>query len=158
LFHPLGRGPDRCPARCGEQAAARRAFIDEAIKCFDVEAYRAAIVLSWVGAAHIIQEHIVTSHLTAFNTAGALRAAKATPKSAASKFVPVKTIKDFGPIGEADMLQLCQDSGILHKAEKKILQERLDLRNQCGHPNPLQIAEHAVAFHIEILMLSVYSK
>jgi hypothetical protein len=136
----------------------RRAFVDEAIKCFDVEAYRAAIVFSWVGAAHIIQEHIVANHLTAFNAAGAARAAKALPKSAASKFVPVKTIKDFGPIGEADMLQLCQDAGILHKAEKNILQERLDLRNQCGHPNPLQIAEHAVASHIEILMLNVYSK
>lgn len=136
----------------------RRAFVEEAVKCFDVKAYRAAIVLSWVGAAHIVQEHIVTHHLAAFNAAGAARASKASPKSLAANFSPVKGVKDFGPIGEADILQLCQDAGILHKAEKKILQDRLDLRNQCGHPNPLQIAEHAVASHIEILMLNAYSK
>jgi hypothetical protein len=136
----------------------RRAFVDEAIKSFDVKAYRAAVVLSWVGAAHIIQDHIILKHRVAFNAAGAARATKATAIGNKYNFVAVKSEKDFGVIGEADMLQLCQDAGILHKAEKKVLQDRLDLRNQCGHPNPLVIAEHAVASHIEILMLNVYSK
>jgi hypothetical protein len=136
----------------------RRAFVEEAIRCFDVRAYRSAVVLSWVGAAHILQEHIVQNHLAAFNAAGLARAAKANPKSSASNFIPIKSTKDFGVIGEADMLQLCQDAGILHKAEKKLLQDRLDLRNQCGHPNPLEIAEHTVAFHLESLMLNVFSR
>lgn len=136
----------------------RRAFIDEAIKSFDVKAYRAAIVLSWVGAAHIIQDHIILHHRTAFNAAGAARVTKAAASGNKYNFSPVKSAKDFGVIGEAEMLQLCQDASILHKAEKQILQDRLDLRNQCGHPNPLVIAEHAVASHIEILMLNVYSK
>jgi predicted nuclease of predicted toxin-antitoxin system len=56
------------------------------------------------------------------------------------------------------ILWVCQDASILHKAEKQILQDRLDLRNQCGHPNPLVIAEHTVAHHIELLMLNVYSR
>lgn len=138
--------------------AQRKSFVEEAIRSFDVGAYRAAVVLSWVGAAHILQEHIVANHLSAFNAAGVARAAKAPPKSAASKFVQIKSIKDFGQLGEAETLQLCADGGVLHKAEKKILQDRLDLRNQCGHPNPVQIAEHAVASHIELLMLNVYSR
>jgi hypothetical protein len=136
----------------------RRTFVEEAIKSFDVKAFRSAVVLSWVGAAHIIQEHIVSNHRTAFNAAGLSRVAKAASNGNGYSFTPVKSLKDFGVIGEADMLQLCQDASILHKAEKHVLQDRLDLRNQCGHPNPVVIAEHTVAHHIELLMLNVYSR
>ncbi len=136
----------------------RRAFVEEAIRCFDAKAYRSAVVLSWVGAAHILQEHIVANHIGDFNAAGLARMARAASNGKTWSFTPVRTIKDFGTMGEADLLQLSQDASILHKAEKKILQDRLDLRNQCGHPNPLIVAEHAVASHLEILMLNVYSK
>lgn len=136
----------------------RRAFIEEAIRCFDAKAYRAAIVLSWVGAVHILEEHIIAKHRSAFNAAGAARAAKTATSGTPFSFVSVKSLKDFGTIAEGDLLQVCQDAGILHKAEKKMLHDRLDLRNQCGHPNPLVFAEHSVAFHIEQLMLNVYSK
>lgn len=136
----------------------RQSFIEEAIKSFDVGAHRAAIVLSWVGAVHIIQEHVIKSQRLAFNEAGAARAAKVSAAGGDFIFSPVKTLKDFGTIGESDFLQVCQDAGILHKAEKQQLTERLNLRNQCGHPNPLAVAEHVVASHIEILMRNVYAK
>jgi hypothetical protein len=136
----------------------RQVFVEEAIKSFDVGAYRAAIVLSWVGAVYLIQEHVVNLHKVAFNRAGVARATKAASSGSNFNFSPVKTLKDFGTIGEADFLQLCQDAGILHKAEKQQLTERLNLRNQCGHPNPLVVAEHVVASHIEILMRNVYAK
>jgi hypothetical protein len=136
----------------------RRAFLDEAILAFDVRAYRAAVVLAWVGAMHILQEHIVAHHLASFNSAGLARAAKAISAGDKHAFVPIRTLKDFGALGEAEVLQISQDAGILHKAEKHTLHERLDLRNQCGHPNPLVIGEHTVAHHLEILMLNVYSK
>lgn len=136
----------------------RRLFVNEAIKSFDVKAYRAAVVLSWVGAVHILQEYIALNHVKAFNDAGIARQTKAAARGINYTFLPVRTTKDFGVIGESDMLQLCQDAGILHKAEKQLLQDRLDLRNQCGHPNPITIAEHTVAHHIEILMLNVYSR
>jgi hypothetical protein len=128
----------------------RRRFVEEAVTCFDAEAYRAAVVLSWVGAAYIIQEHIVSKHLAAFNTAGLSRF-----KSA---FRPIKLVKDFGAMKESDMLQLCQDAGILDKAEKQQLQARLDLRNHCGHPNSVIVAEHVVASHVEMLLLNVFSR
>lgn len=136
----------------------RQKFLDEAIRAFDVKAHRAAVVLSWVGAAHILQEHVAGHHRPAFNAAGTARAAKYAAAGKMFNFAPIKTIKDFGTIGEADMLQICQDAGVLHKAEKQMLEERLNLRNQCGHPNPIVIAEHTVAHHIEILMLNVYAK
>jgi hypothetical protein len=59
----------------------RKTFVEEAIKSFDVKAYRAAVVLSWVGAAQIIQDYIVSKHCAAFNAAGLARAAKAASNS-----------------------------------------------------------------------------
>lgn len=136
----------------------RRAFLEEAVRSFDVKAYRAAIVLSWVGAVHILQEHIIANQKSAFNAAGAARAAKYVAAGKVFNFVPIKSAKDFGIIGEADVLQICQDAGILHKSEKQMLEDRLKLRNHCGHPNPLVIGEHSAANHLELLIVNVYSK
>jgi hypothetical protein len=129
--------------------AERRRFLEEAIGCFDAGHSRAAIVLSWVGAAHILQEHIVTHHLTAFNAAGVDRF---------PNFKPIRNIRDFGPLTEDDILQLCQDASILSKAEKQELKERLGLRNRCGHPNPLVVEEHVAASHVATLLKNVYTR
>lgn len=127
----------------------RRRFLEEAIGCFDAGHSRAAIVLSWVGAAHILQEHIVAYHLAVFNIARAAR----FPQSK-----PIRNIKDFGALTEDDLLQLCQDASILSKAEKQELKERLGLRNRCGHPNPLVVDEHVVASHLATLLNNVYAR
>jgi hypothetical protein len=137
--------------------AHRRHFLEEAVMSFDTKSYRAAIVLSWVGAAHILQEFVVTFHLAAFNSAAVARAKKQSDPRR-KQFIPIRGIKDFWSVEESDMLQLCQDAGILDKAEKQELQARLDLRNRCGHPNAVVVAEHTVAAHIESLLLNVYSK
>jgi hypothetical protein len=100
----------------------------------------------------------MAKHKSAFNTAGAARAAKYAAARKTFNFVSIKSIKEFGTIGEADVLQICQDAGVLHKAEKQMLEDRLNLRNQCGHPNPLTIGEHSVANHLELLIVNVYSK
>jgi hypothetical protein len=122
----------------------RRRFIEEALLSFDARAYRAAIVLSWVGAAYIIKKHIAKNHLSAFNAAGVARFK--------NKF------SSLDELAEAKMLQVCQDAGIFDKAQKQELGERLDLRNRCGHPNAVNVAEHVVAAHIESLLLNVYSR
>ena len=47
-----------------------RAYVEEAIVCFEVKAYRAAIVFMWAGAVAVLQEHLVSeaTRLAAFNT------------------------------------------------------------------------------------------
>lgn len=127
----------------------RRAFVQEAIDCFEAGLNRAAVVLSWVGAAWILQNHVLNNALKPFNASLAARFPKAKT---------IKTIKNFVPLGEADFLQVCEDAGIIDKAEKKQLQQRLDLRNDCGHPNNLTIGEHQVASHLEFLLQNVYEK
>jgi len=72
------------------------------------------------------------------------------------KFQKVNKIEQFGRLQEGDFLLILEDIGMLHKNVKQQLEDRLKLRNACGHPNPLKIGEHTVGSHIEILMNNVF--
>lgn len=128
----------------------RRRFLEEALICLDAKAYRAAVVLAWVGAVHILQQYVVNHHLAAFNAAGAAR----FPKD----FRAIRNVGDFGRTKEVDFLLLCEDASILGKSEKQELGDRLNMRNRCGHPNSLSFKEHAVASHVETLISTVYDR
>lgn len=134
----------------------RKRFLQEAVACFEAKQWRAAVVFSWVGAAHILQEHVFGKHLAAFNAAGVALTGSGSPKF--KDFKQIKSMADFDSLKEADFLQIGQDASVISKSEKAELKERLDLRNRCGHPNPIVVGEHAAANHIEVLILNVYSR
>lgn len=125
-----------------------RAFIEEALLCFDIGCFRAAIILSWCGAVALLQERVVTQHLTAFNSEAARRD---------SKWKPARTCEDLGRLREFDLLQVLENINVLSKSVKLELEARLKLRNSCGHPTELRVSEANVAAHIESLLLNVFS-
>ena len=58
---------------------------------------------------------------------------------------------------EHDFLDVCEALGVFGKNVKQVLQnECLILRNACGHPNSLTIAENSVAAHIEKLIKNIF--
>jgi hypothetical protein len=59
---------------------------------------------------------------------------------------------------ESEFLVVLEKLSVIGKSVKKQLEQCLDLRNGCGHPNSLKIAEHVVASHIEILILNVFAR
>jgi hypothetical protein len=44
-----------------------RAFVEEAVACFELELYRAAVVMSWLAAVDVLKKEVLQSHLSAFN-------------------------------------------------------------------------------------------
>jgi len=128
-------------------------FVEEAITCFESRQYRASVVLSWVGAVSVLYDHVVALHLPAFN-------AEATGRSAGSKhpWHPAKNADDLSRMKESEFLVVLEKLSLIGKSVKKQLEQCLDLRNGCGHPNSLKIAEHVVASHIEVLVLNVFAK
>lgn len=126
-----------------------RDFVAHAITCFEFKEYRAAVVLAWVGAMALLYDHVVSHALVAFNAEAIRRD---------SKWKPAKTTDDLALMGEFDFLQVLHAISIIGKNVKQELEPRLKLRNGCGHPNSLQIAEHVVASHLEILTLNVFAK
>ncbi len=125
-----------------------RSFLTEAIVCAEQSLFRAAVVLSWVGAMALIYEKVISHHLTAFNA----EATKRDPKWKAAK-----TADDLGRMKEATFLEIAQHISLIGKNVRQELDGCLKLRNSCGHPNSLKVGPNKVAAHLEILALNVYA-
>ena len=125
------------------------AFVEEAILCFEAKHYRAATVLSWVGALSVLYNHVIAHHLAAFN-------AEALRKD--SKWHAAVVADDLARMKERNFLDVIEAISVIGKSVKKELIACLDLRNGCGHPNSLKIGEARVSAHIEILILNIFSR
>lgn len=125
-----------------------QAFVEEAIVCFEARQYRAAVVLSWVGAVSVLQKYVELHKLSDFNT-------EATKRN--SKWKTAKTADDLGLMKEDTFLDILQAISVIGKNVKQELKKGLMLRNGCGHPNSLKLAEHKVSAHVEDLMLNVFA-
>ena len=124
------------------------------MKCYEAHLYRAAVVLSWVGAVRVLYDHVVAHHLPAFNAEATKRQNPKQP------WKPAKNADDLARMKENDFLEILPVISVpgVGKNVKEQLQKGLQLRNSCGHPTSLQIGEHTVAAHLEILVLNVFSK
>lgn len=125
-----------------------RTFLMEAIVCAEQSLFRAAVVLSWVGAMALLHDQTVVAHLSSFNA----EAAKRDPK-----WKPAKTRDDLGKMKEATFLDVAASISLVGKNVKQELDGCLKLRNSCGHPTSLKIGSNRVAAHLEVLALNVYA-
>jgi hypothetical protein len=123
-------------------------FVEEAVECFESRKFRAAVVLSWVGAVSVLHHHVVSYHLPAFNAEALRRDAKWTN---------AKNTDDLARMKEADFLDVLVALSIIGKNVKQELEGCLRLRNGCGHPSSLKIGEARVSAHIELLILNVFA-
>ena len=125
------------------------AFLAEATECYERGLHRAAVVLSWVGALSVLQEFVIQHHLADFNK-------EATRRNSGWK--AAKTRDDLSRMKEHEFLQVIDSISLIGKSARQELEKRLQLRNGCGHPNSLKIADNTVAAHIEVLILNVFSQ
>jgi hypothetical protein len=124
-------------------------FVAEAVGCFEEKRYRAAVVLTWVGAVSLLYDHVVQHRLADFNAEAVRRDAK---------WRAAKNSDELARMKEHDFLQVIEALSIIGKNVKGELEGCLKLRNGCGHPSSLRIAEHRCASHIEVLVLNVFEK
>ena len=124
-------------------------FVEQAIQCFEAEFHRAAVVLSWVGAISVLYEHVRKNKLADFNE----EAIRRFPK-----WKPAKTKDDLARMKEKHFLEVLEGISVIGKSVKDELETCLKLRNGCGHPNSLKLAEHRVSSHLETLILNVFSQ
>jgi hypothetical protein len=129
-----------------------KSFVEEAIGCVESSHYRAAVVLSWVGAISVLQDYVVCKHLTKFN---------AEAKRVNPKWKDASTADHIGLMDEGDFLDLLASPnvGVLGKNVKEELKNTaLKLRNGCGHPNSMVVGKTRVAAHVEMLILNIFSR
>lgn len=126
-----------------------REFVEEAVECLEHRLYRAAVLLSWIGAISVLRNYVYEHELDCFNN----ELSRRQPKS--------KTIRaesDFSDIRESVFLDVLAAIAVIDQDIKRQLKECLTLRNSCGHPNLLKVEHYRVSAHIEVLILHVFAR
>lgn len=111
-----------------------RDFLDEAIKCYEAKAYRAAIIMVWILTMDHLQELIFKRHLAAFN----LELAKVSDKRV--KVTKITSGDDFGDIPENKLIELARAAGVINNDVRKILDTKLGIRNSYAHPSNVTLS------------------
>jgi len=111
-----------------------RSFLEEAIRSFKVESFRATIMIVWVLTMDHLQNHTFGKHLLEFNTA-----LNAHPDK---KMQSIVKYDDFSELKETRVIELMRSAGIISKDVRKILDEKLGIRNSAGHPSGITFSGH----------------
>ncbi|MFN0102945.1 MAG: hypothetical protein ACKV2U_12745 [Bryobacteraceae bacterium] len=116
---------------------AERLFLSEAIKCYHIKAFRAAIVMAW---------NLAFDHLLNWVLADAQRLAdfnaKIVARVGAKKGAGLVIVKreDFEELKEQEVLDICNAAGLFASSNtKKLLDIQLMKRNMAAHPSLLSI-------------------
>lgn len=121
-----------------------RVFLQEALKCYQVAAYRAAIVLIWIVSIDHMQNYIIANKLDDFNAE--------LKKNPDKKVKHIATKDDFSDLPENKFIELCRAAGIISNDVRKILDTKLGIRNSAAHPSGIAIGEHkAVEFGTDLI-------
>jgi hypothetical protein len=123
----IGKVPDQ----------AEQLFLSEAIKCYKVKAFRAAIVMMWNLAYDHLLNWVVSdaARLAAFNAKILARIGL----KRGTGFVIAKR-EDFEELKESEVIEICNNAGLFASSNtKKILETYLTRRNMAAHPSLVTI-------------------
>lgn len=117
---------------------AERLFLSEAIKCYHVKAFRAAIVMAW----NLAYDHLLNwvmsdpQRLGGFNTKIAARVGVNSKRAG----ITIGKREDFEELKEQEVLDICNSAGLFASGNlKKLLDMQLMRRNMAAHPSLLNI-------------------
>lgn len=121
-----------------------RIFLEEAINCYKVEAFRATIILVWMLTMEHLQRYVFKNHLLKFNAAIAAHPDK--------KIRQVANYDDLSEFKESRVIELMRSANIISKDVQKILNEKLGIRNSAGHPSGIVLGGHKTTeFALDLL-------
>jgi hypothetical protein len=143
---------DRLESRVAQ--GPKRDFLQETIKCFNVGANRAAVVMCWNLALHHLQDHIMSDsvRLMAFNAVLALNKDQRVKIKIATKQ------DDFTEMPESKFLLFCREAKLMTGSLYKKLETKLDERNGAAHPSGLTVTPKAAEAYIDDLIENVLMK
>ena len=125
-----------------------RDYLEEALKCLQVDALRACVVFAWAAAARTIQTKAITKGPAALTAA----VQRHDPKARS-----ITKLDDLAYVKESLLLLAATDLGILDKNEKDTLAEALNLRNRCGHPSKYRPGVKKVSAFLEDVTSIVFA-
>lgn len=125
-------------------------FLKEAVDCFEAGANRATVVLVWVLTMDHLFAYILAYKLNEFNAA--------LSKDKGVKITSISQRDDFTEFKETKFIELCRAAGFISNDVRKILDQKLGIRNSCAHPSGIKIGNAKVIDFVEDLIDNVILK
>lgn len=127
-----------------------KSFLEEAYLCLRANAPRAAIVMTWIVVIDHLYEYVLAHKLSQFNAELAKKSWKISSITTKDDFAEIKKEKDF--------IELCRAANVFNNDVRKILDEKLGIRNTAGHPSTVTVHGSKAANFIEDLVENVVLK
>lgn len=127
---------------------SEKAFLEEAIKTFEVEAYRASIIMVWLLSIDHLYEYILSNKLSDF----IISLKKVLPKK------NIVTKDDFSDLKESQFIEICRSANVISNDVKKILDVKLGIRNSFAHPSNITLPKSKALEFIDDLIENVVLK
>lgn len=129
----------------------KRRFLSEAIACIEIRAKRATLLMTWLVTIDHLFDYILSHKLSEFNTAISKRSDRY------NKIVIVEK-DDFSDVKEIVFIEVCRSAKIINNDIRKILDEKLDIRNTFAHPSDVELHDSKVVNFVEDLIDNVILK
>jgi hypothetical protein len=114
-------------------------YLDESIRCAEINCVRASVVLAWCSVAHVIHKKLSSLGTATLNSEFArMKADKGLMFRTFTKDYVFSTELDIQEAADAHLILLCRFLTYLDDTQYKHLKGALDLRNGCGHPTGYQ--------------------
>jgi hypothetical protein len=133
--------------------ANQRKFMAEAIACLGVDAKRATIIMTWAGSIAHLYDYIIADRARLENFNAALK--KRSDKYSKLK---VSSYDHFSDIPESIFIEVCRSAKLISNDVRKILDEKLGIRNTCAHPSNVEVHKTKVINFVEDLIDNVITK
>lgn len=133
--------------------ASYRAYLDEAVDCYEAGAYRGAVLMVWAATIEHIYS-VVENHQRGFKL---LEAENFNRFANSYGYRKIKKKNDLLYINDASLFLICEDAGVFNKNARSILDDALKTRNRCGHPTGYVVGREEVVVFIERLINNVIS-
>ena len=125
-------------------------FVNEILGCLQVQAWRGAIVLTWILTMEHLQKIVLSDHLEKFN--------EILSETKLYKNISVEQIEDFEEIKDNDFLLTVRSCGMISSSQYNILDARLKERNRYAHPTNLEITDTITIAFLEDLLHNIILK
>lgn len=126
-------------------------FVEEAISCLKIDSGKSTIIMLWCSVLYKIYNSINKKGLKNFNNMYSQRYGNKK-----SKPPVIKKIDDFEYYPDSEVLLISEDLGIFDRAQRRILEDCLKLRNMCAHPSKYRPKEHKVNSFVEDILGVVF--
>jgi len=126
-------------------------YLEEAVAAYESSLYRAAILMVWSATI----EHLYGVIRTHPDGIKLVEQANTARFGSSRSYREIKKADDLMYMSESNFLQLCEDAGAINRNARKVLIERLDLRNRCGHPTGYKPGREEAVVFIESLTLNI---